>query len=178
MMFWVRSQIKTERLLMRPWQKGDEGSLVALANNRNIWINLRDIFPLPYTLQEADRWIRICNESPFHHNFAVLNQEQLIGGIGLLRMGDVYRKTAEIGYWIGEPFWGTGFATEAVQAVTDWAFLNFDLYRIQAGVFEWNPASMRVLKKSGYHLEAKLQKAIHKDGKLIDEWMWVRLRES
>jgi RimJ/RimL family protein N-acetyltransferase len=126
------TQIKTERLVLRPWKKGDEDSLVSLANNRKIWINVRDLFPHPYTHEDAQNWIHLSKSNPLHHNFALQWKEHLIGGIGLHRLSDVYRRAAEIGYWIGEPFWGEGFCTEGVKAVTEWGFENLDLSN-QAG---------------------------------------------
>jgi len=168
-------EIRTERLFLRPWRKDDEEPLVLLANNRKIWLNVRDLFPHPYTHEDAQNWIHLSRTNPLHYNYAIQWTEHMIGGIGLHRMSDVYRRTVEIGYWIGEPFWGQGFATEAVRALSEWGFKSLDIVRIQAGVFEWNKASMRVLEKAGFHFESKLEKAITKEEKTVDEWLWVRL---
>jgi RimJ/RimL family protein N-acetyltransferase len=89
---------------------------------------------------------------------------------------DVFRRSAEIGYWLGEDYWGRGIVTQAVREVTEYAFSKFDLCRIYAGVFEWNPASMRVLEKCGYRLEARMKKAITKDGKTIDDFIFAITR--
>ena len=99
-----------------------------------------------------------------------------VGGIGLDLRSDIFRRSAEIGYWLGEPFWGRGLTTEAVRAVTDYAFETFDLRRIDAGVFEWNRASMRVLEKAGYTCEARLRKSITKEGQTIDQLIYARVR--
>jgi RimJ/RimL family protein N-acetyltransferase len=101
-----------------------------------------------------------------------------IGGTGFERLGDLSRLTAEIGYWLGETHWGNGFATEALQLTTDYAFGQFDFARLQAGVLDWNPRSRRVLEKAGYHLEAQLARAVYKDGEVIDSWLYVRLRDE
>lgn len=170
--------LKTERLILRPWRKEDCKTLPSLANNRKIWENVRDLFPHPYTLDDATRWIQFSAENPLHHNFAVTFEDRLIGAIGLHLLSDVYRRTAEIGYWLGEPYWGKGFTTEAVKKVTEWAFNTFELGRIQAGIFEGNQASMRVLEKAGYHLEAHLKKALTKDGKTFDEFLYVILKSA
>jgi RimJ/RimL family protein N-acetyltransferase len=89
---------------------------------------------------------------------------------------DVFRRSAEIGYWLGEEFWGRGIVTEALRAMTDYAFATWDLCRISAGVFEWNPGSMRVLEKAGYELEARCRSAVTRDGETIDELIYVILR--
>jgi RimJ/RimL family protein N-acetyltransferase len=88
----------------------------------------------------------------------------------------VFRRSAEIGYWLGEEYWGRGIVTEALRAVTDYAFATFDLCRLSAGVFEWNPGSMRVLEKAGYELECRSHKSVTKDGQTIDEFIYVSVR--
>ena len=88
----------------------------------------------------------------------------------------MYRRSAEIGYWLAEPFWGQGIATRAVRALSDWAFASFDLVRIFAAVFETNPASARVLEKAGFALEGRLRQSITKNGRTFDELLYARLR--
>ena len=90
---------------------------------------------------------------------------------------DISRCSAEIGYWLGEAYWGRGIVTEAVSALTQWAFDNFDLSRIYAGVLEWNPASMRVLEKAGYQLEGRLRKAVVKQNHVMDEFIYAIVRK-
>ena len=89
----------------------------------------------------------------------------------------MYRRSAEIGYWLGEPFWGRGIATAALRAVTDYAFAQHDLVRLHAAVYEWNPASARVLEKVGYVLEGRLRKSVTRDGQTIDGLLYARIRE-
>jgi len=165
------------RVTLRPWQRGDEEALVRHANNRNIWRNLTDRFPYPYTVADARAWVRQCStaEGPPRHLAIVFDREP-IGGTGFERLADLARLTAEIGYWLGEPHWGRGLATEALRLTSDYAFAQFDFVRLQAGVLDWNPRSRRVLEKAGYHLEARLAKAVYKDGQTIDSWLYVRLR--
>jgi RimJ/RimL family protein N-acetyltransferase len=127
---------RLDRSLLRAWRPGDEASLALHANNRNVWVNLRDRFPHPYTLADAEEWIRQSRGIVPQTRFAIIVDGAAVGGIGLERRGDVFRRSAEIGYWLGEPFWGRGIMTEAVRAVTGYAFKNFDLCRIDAGVFE------------------------------------------
>jgi RimJ/RimL family protein N-acetyltransferase len=162
---------------LRSWQPGDKGALVKYANNRKVWINLRESFPHPYTETDAEAWIRQAREQKPETQFAIASSLEAIGGIGLHLQQDVYRRSAEVGYWLGEPFWGKGIATKALRALTEYAFTQFDLARLFATVFEWNPASARVLEKAGYRCEGCLRKAVTKDGKTIDEFLYSITRE-
>ncbi len=101
-----------EQIKLRAWRRSDISSLIHYANNRKIWLNLRDIFPHPYTQAGAEKWIAICesNQGPTTY-FAIELDGEAIGGVGCRLMDDVHSKTAEIGYWLGEPFWGRGIAT-------------------------------------------------------------------
>ncbi len=141
-------------------------------------MNLRDRFPHPYTPADAKEWIRQTSEITPQTQFAMVVGGAAVGGIGLEVRRDVFRRSAEIGYWLGEPFWGRGITTEAVLAVTEYAFKTFDLCRIDAGVFEWNRASMRVLEKAGYVCEARLKKSITKEGQTIDQFIYMQLRDE
>jgi RimJ/RimL family protein N-acetyltransferase len=167
-----------DQIVLRAWRSSDILSLVRYANNRKIWINLRNIFPHPYTPTDAEKWIAICesNRGPTT-NFVIALQGEAIGGIGCRLLDDVDCKTAEIGYWLGEPFWGRGIATAALKQTTEYAFQTFRLDRIQAHVFVWNPASARVLEKCGYILEGRLRHSIFKDGRLADSLLYARIRE-
>ena len=170
-------ELKLSRSVLREWKPGDEESLVRHANSRRIWRNLRDAFPHPYTLADAEHWINIANPTTPIRNFAIVVDGAAVGGIGLVLKDDVFRRSAEIGYWLGEQFWGRGIVTEAVRAVTDYAFATFDLCRVYAGVFEWNLASMRVLAKAGYEFECRMKKSVTKDGQTIDELIYAMIRE-
>jgi [ribosomal protein S5]-alanine N-acetyltransferase len=160
---------------IRQWQTGDEKSLTENANNYKIWINLKDIFPHPYTLIDAYEWIKMAADS--QANFAIEVKGKAVGGIGILLKGDIYKKNAEIGYWLGEAYWGQGIISAAINEVVEYTFKNFDVSRIYAGVFEYNLASMRVLEKAGFHQEAVLKKALVKEGELFDEHIFVKFRE-
>ena len=166
-----------ETISLRPWQFPDKPALLRYANNRNVWINLTDIFPHPYTADDADRWLWRCSvrQGP-HTALAIDLAGEAIGAIGIELKRDVYRKTASIGYWVGEPFWGRGFATRALLLMTEYGFENYDITRLEASVFDWNPASARVLEKAGYQLEARLQDRILKDGRFADELIYAKRR--
>ena len=131
---------------IRPWRDGDIAALVKYANNENIWMTVRDIFPHPYTRKDAVEWLEQAARQPVT-NFAITSQVEAIGGIGFTPQPDVHKRSAEIGYWIGEPHWGKGIATIALGAIVQYAFANFDLVRLYATVFEPNLASARVLEK-------------------------------
>ena len=169
-------ELRLSNSTLRAWKPGDEESLVGHANNRAIWRNLRDAFPHPYTLADAASWIQIANPTSQITNFAIVVDGSAVGGIGLVLKDDVFRRSAEIGYWLGQEFWGRGIVTEAVRAVTDYAFATFDVCRLFAGVFEWNPASMRVLEKAGYEFECRMRKSVTKDGETIDELIYAAIR--
>ncbi len=164
---------------LRPWRRGDEPALVKYANNPRVAANLRDRFPHPYTPADARDWIaRATNQQRPIANFAIASTREAIGGIGIIPGEDVGRKSAEIGYWLGEPFWGLGIATRAVQAMTDYAFAHFDLLRLGAWVFEGNAPSVRVLEKAGYVYEGRLRQAAVKNGKVLDLLLYGKVREE
>jgi RimJ/RimL family protein N-acetyltransferase len=153
-------------------------SLVRHANNRQVWRNLRDRFPHPYTVSDAEHWIHEATSMRPESHFAIAVAGEAVGGIGLELQKDVHRRSAEIGYWLGEEFWGRGIITDAVRAVTAFGFQVFDVCRIYACVFEWNPASRRVLEKAGYSLEGRLRKSVTKDGHTMDQCIYGILREE
>jgi RimJ/RimL family protein N-acetyltransferase len=166
-------------LTLRPWRRGDEDRLVELANDRRIWINLRDRFPHPYTRIDADAWIAHCEAIADRPPSLALDLDGApIGGIGIEPHHDVARLGAEVGYWIGRPYWGQGHATRALVAYTAWAFPFFGLERLQACVFDWNPASARVLEKAGYAFEGRMRRAVFKDGRFCDMLLYSRLRDD
>ena len=139
-------------------------------------MNVRDHFPHPYTRGDAMRWIQHASTTLSESVFAIVVNGNAVGSIGLVAKEDVYRKSMEIGYWLGEEFWGNGIITEAVGRVTDYGFEHFDIIRLYADVFEWNKASVRVLEKNGYTFEARLKKAVVKDGLIADALMYAKLK--
>lgn len=155
----------------------DRESIVRHANNRNVWLNLRDRFPHPYTDADARNFLDMVVGVTPVTSFAIALDDEAVGGIGFTVQNDVAHRSAEIGYWLGEQFWGRGIATEALTAVTEYAFRNFDLCRLYAHVFEWNPASARVLEKAGYQFEGRLKKSVTKDGQTIDQLMYAIVRD-
>jgi RimJ/RimL family protein N-acetyltransferase len=169
-------RLSLEGLLLRPWTPDDEASLVRHANNRRIWRNVRDRFPHPYTENDAKLWIKIANRDTTMLNLAIEVDGHAVGDVGVLFKDDVYRRSAEIGYWLGETYWNRGLASRAVAAVSDYVFAYFDIVRLYANVFAHNVASARVLEKAGYTLEARLRQSVFKDGQILDEMVYARLR--
>lgn len=161
---------------LRPFRAGDAPALAKHANNRNVSRNLRDAFPFPYTLDDAERWLLRANDDSVERSYAIAAAGEVIGGIGLKREFDVNRLSTEVGYWLGEAFWGRGIATAAVRALTAWAFRELDVVRIWGGVFSTNKASCRVLEKAGYAYEGTLRRSVVKDEKILDQLVYACLR--
>ena len=162
---------------VRSYRAGDAAPLARYANNSNVSRNLRDTFPHPYTLSDADEWIAFAAQQSPETNFAIASATEVIGGIGLTLQQDVHRRSAEIGYWLGEPFWGRGIAAAALAAVSEHGFAEHDLVRLYACVYEGNPASARVLEKAGYVCEGRLRKSVTKNGRTIDQFLYARIRD-
>ncbi len=163
--------------ILRPYEDGDVPHVAAHANNRKIWLNLTDRFPYPYSTDDARSWVRTQQAAGAEGtHLAIVVEGRAIGGIGFHRLADVHRHTAEMGYWLGETFWSRGIASAAARAFADFALELPDLARLEANVFEWNPASCRVLEKAGFAQEARRRHAVYKDGRLIDSFLYARVR--
>jgi RimJ/RimL family protein N-acetyltransferase len=168
-------RIQLSRCLLREWRRGDEPSLVRHANNRSVWINLRDAFPFPYTTADARDWIRLATTNGYNYVFAIDVDGFAVGAVGVHPGVDIHRHSAEIGYWLGEEYWNRGICTEAVVAVTNYAFATLGMARVHAEVFNWNTASMRVLEKAGFLREGVLRKSVYKDRQWADEVVFARV---
>jgi len=167
-----------ERCTLRPWREGDQHDLVRHANNRQIWLGLRDRFPHPYTLPDADAFLTRAGAQNPSTVFAITIEDRPVGGIGLVLGSDVERISAEIGYWLGEAYWGRGIATAAVRALTSQAFATFELNRIFAIPYADNSASIRVLVKAGYRHEGTLVASAIKDGQIRDQELFAITRQE
>jgi RimJ/RimL family protein N-acetyltransferase len=153
---------------LRPWRPTDRGALVEQANHREVWRNLSDRFPHPYTLRDAVEWIaRVEGRRP-PQQFAVVADDCVIGGAGLSPILEFGGRAAELGYWLGPGHWGRGLATSVVEALVPYAFGTLGVMRLHATTFGWNPASGRVLEKNGFRLEGRLRNAVSKDGEVTD----------
>jgi len=163
-------------ITLRPLHLEDTAVIAKLADNVNIWNSVRDYFPHPYTQKDAEWFIEHSLAMEVQENFAIIYHDNFCGIISANVQTDVYRKSAEMGYWIGEPFWGKGIGTKATDLICDYAFQNLGVERIFSSVFEYNKASMRVLEKSGFEKEGVFKKAILKKGQLWDEHKFAKLR--
>ncbi len=161
--------VKEGNIILRPLYDSDANALAQLANNKKIWDNVRDFFPSPYGIDDANNFIKLTQKENPQMTFAIEYYKQFCGVIGLVGQSDVYKKTAEIGYWIGEPFWNKGIATVALKLVTDYGFNQLDFIRIHTGVFEYNIGSMKVLTTNGYSKDGIFKKSILKNGQIFDE---------
>jgi RimJ/RimL family protein N-acetyltransferase len=170
-------QLELPEARIRSWRAGDESSLARHADNRNIWLNVRDRFPHPYTLDAAREWVARAASADPETQFAIEVDGEAAGGVGVFLQQDVERYSAEIGYWLGEAYWGRGLATAVVRRFTDWAFEAYGLCRLYGNVFAWNPGSARVLEKAGYQLEGRMRQAAVKDGRVVDNLLYAAVRE-
>lgn len=169
-------RIEIGRWHLRAYRDGDLPALLKYADNPNVVRHLRDRFPHPYTREAGRAWIAAAKKQDPVVSFAIASEDELIGGIGIELQEDVYRRSGEIGYWLGEPFWGNGIVTAAARATVEYAFTRLDLVRVFAGVFATNPASARVLEKVGFRFEGRSQRAVFKHGELIDELRYAIVR--
>ena len=164
-------------IVLRAPRRDDVARMAALANNRKVWMNLLDVFPHPYGTDDARAFCDLLAELPGPPtHFAIAVDDVFVGMAGFDALPDVHRTAANIGYWLGEPYWGRGIATATVRALSVYAFATFSLERLQAEVFAWNPASARVLEKSGFTLEGRARRSVLKAGQITDGLLYARLR--
>ncbi len=163
---------------IRQWKKGDEAQLLEIANNFEIWKNLTDTFPFPYTEKDAEEWVNLNLEEKPVQNFAIIVNGKVAGGAGFSFIEGNYIRSAEVGYWLGEPYWGKGIATYVLKELTTYVFLQYpDIFRLEARVVEYNKASMKVLEKCGFEYEGTMKKKFLKNGALWDLAFFSLLRK-
>jgi RimJ/RimL family protein N-acetyltransferase len=163
---------------LRRWRLADQQDLIDEANSYAVWRNLTHVFPHPYTEAEASSWIQRCMDQDPPQDLVIASEDRLIGVCGMGRGEGVDYYTAGVGYWLGECHWGRGIMTEAFRAFIRYVWGTFDVQRIQATVFAWNPASARVLEKNGFSFEGAHRSAIYKDGEFVDLLMYSLLRSE
>lgn len=166
---------------LRSLQADDAPVIAQLANNPKIPRHMRNAFPSPYTLQDAEDFIAIAtvDNAPEWH-FAIETEDSVAGVIGLTPglEHDVHCRTAEIGYWLGEPYWGRGLASAAVNALVEAAFERSWILRVFATVYDGNPASCRVLEKAGFQREGVQRANVEKHGRILDTHLYARIHPS
>lgn len=167
------------RFSIRSFRAGDEHSLTEHISSYSVARNM-SLIPHPYTLDDAKQWIEVASTRKPESYFAITIADKVVGGIGLclldLERTGVNRYNAELGYWLGDAFWGRGIMTEAALAFTEWGFTNLDLVRIHAAVYARNPASARVLEKAGFEYEGRLRAAYYKGDEFIDGLLYAKVR--
>lgn len=170
-----------EGIALRKYLLDDASDLALLADNPRIASFVRDNMPQPYTVEDAHNWIRFnlgSGDGPDTINRVIALDGRLIGAIGIRRDDDIHRFNAEIGYWVGEPYWSRGVATGAVKLMADWVFRFTDVHRLYAGVMRPNQASARVLEKARFVLESTIRDGIFKNGVFLDELIFSRYRDE
>lgn len=158
---------------LRPWNINDLDSLVKNANNPNIAKFMTDGFPHPYTKEKGIAFIEMATKDNPIHIFAIEIDGKAVGGIGIHPQQDIMKKNAELGYWLGEEYWGKGIVSRAIKQVIDFAFATYEINRVFARPFGTNIASQKVLEKCGFKLEARFEKVILKNGEYFDELVYA-----
>lgn len=165
---------------IREWKIEDASELAEMLNNKKILDNLRDGLPYPYTKKDAAEYITAMHQADKSETFAfaITADGRVIGSIGIFRCSNIHSRTAEMGYYIGEPYWGKGMATSAVKQACRHVFANTDIIRIFAEPFAYNTASCRVLEKAGFQFEGLLRSNAVKNGRVQDMKMYALVRET
>ncbi len=161
---------------LRPWRAEDAPAIAKHANNRKIADNMRDGFPYPYLLKDAQAWLSMALHEPRHLFLAIEVNGEAAGGIGMMFKENVYRLSAETGYWLGEEHWKKGITSEAIRKLSDHVFSATDIIRIYAEIFSPNVPSMKTISKAGFHLEAINRNALVKNGVIMDQHVYCRLK--
>ena len=164
---------------IREWKIEDKSELAENLNNMNILNNLRDGLPYPYTEADAEDFIRamLSADKDKTFAFAITLDGKVIGSIGVFRQENIHFRTAEMGYYIGEKYWGNGYMTEAVNMACNYVFENTDIIRIYAEPFAYNTASCRVLEKAGFVCEGILKSNAYKNGNIVDMKMYALVKQ-
>jgi RimJ/RimL family protein N-acetyltransferase len=172
--------LESKNFKLRPWQDNDAESLAEVANNKKIFDNLRDGFPHPYTLEDAKNWITSTKSvnDPLVKLFAIDIEGKAVGSIGISLKEDVYRMNAEIGYFIGEPYWNRGIITKTIKLLVEYIFATFDVIRIYAEPYSNNIASQRALEKAGFRCEAIFHQNVIKNGEILDSCIYSILKKD
>ena len=165
-----------KNILLRNLTLADVERLATIANDPSIGMQLRDKFPYPYTQTDAFNYIQAIENDHLCYSWAIITNDHLAGVISLTLQEDIYRHSAEIGFWLGREYWSKGIMTEAVDLVCRYGFAELNLIRIYAAVFETNPASQQVLRKNNFVLEGIRSKAVLKNKVLLDDCMMALIK--
>jgi RimJ/RimL family protein N-acetyltransferase len=165
---------------LRKWTMEDAPDLVGIINNKKLLDNLRDEIPFPYTEKDAKEFISttLSAKKDSQYTFAITYDDKVIGCISVFRKDNVHRLTAELGYYIAEPYWNKGIMTKAVKQICTYIFENTDIIRIFAEPYAFNQASHRVLEKAGFQLEGTMRQNAIKNGHPVDMKLYAILKKQ
>ena len=163
---------------LREWKETDIESVAYYANNKKVADNLRNVFPFPYTMSDAEFFVKMCMKADKTKDLylAIDVDGKAVGSIGVFKQSDVYSKSGELGYWLGEEYWGKGIVSDAVKQTCEIAFECFDIVRIFAEPYAYNMGSRRVLEKAGFELEGIMKKGVCKNGEIFDYCMYALVK--
>lgn len=163
---------------LEAWDAKYIDDVAKYANNEKIAEKLRDAFPYPYTRADAEGYVMSCVKNGDASSLcrAIVVDGKAVGSVGVFLREDVYRKSAELGYWLGEQYWGQGIMSAAVTKLCGEAFERFDIVRIFAEPYAHNIGSRRVLEKSGFVLEGVMKKSVYKKGEIFDSCMYALVK--
>ena len=164
--------------VIRKWRISDRERLAEMLNNPKVLDNLRDGLPYPYTPADGEEYIAsmLAADETRTFAFAITVDGVVIGSVGVFRQENIHFRTAELGYYIGEPYWGKGYTTSAVEQVCRYVFDHSDILRIFAEPFARNTASCRVLEKAGFQFEGTLRGNAVKNGEVLDMKLYALVR--
>lgn len=173
-------RLQEDNVILREWEETDAERLAEIANNKKIYDNLRDYFPHPYSIDDARKYIALQRKSDnkLSRTFAIVVDGKVVGNIGAIFKEDIYRKNAEIGYFLDEEYWGKGIVTKAIKMLTAYVFENFDIIRVYAEPFSRNAGSRRCLEKAGFRLEAELKCDAVKNGIIENSCIYAILKDE
>lgn len=163
---------------LKKWHIDYVNDVAEYANNKKVADNVRNVFPYPYTLEDARSYVTSCAENDELRQLcrATVINGKAVGSIGIFLRDDIHCKSAELGYWLGEPFWGRGIMSSAVKELCGTAFKHYDIVRIFAEPFAHNTGSRKVLEKAGFELEGIMKKSIFKNGVIFDSCLYALLK--
>lgn len=166
--------------VLRPWRESDIESVAKYANNEKIAQYLRDVFPYPYTKHDAEDYVLSCvsNEGVGQCTRAIVVKGEAVGSIGVFFGKDVYCKSAELGYWLAEPYWNRGIASSSIRKICQYVFDHYEIARIFAEPYAHNIGSRKALEKAGFQLEGTLKSSVYKKGVIYDSCMYALLRPT
>lgn len=168
------------KFILKAWKEEYIEAVARYANNQEIAKNLRNAFPFPYTYEDAELYVKDCIKKEMNDQItrAIVVEKEAVGSIGVFLKQDVYQKSAEIGYWLAEPYWGKGIMNKAIKQICKDAFLKFDIVRIEAEPFAYNVGSRKALEKVGFELEGIKKDSVYKYHMMYDSCMYALLRQG